>query len=85
MNVLIDEINHVELVERHINESVLFLTNCYMKNISVIYPCTSQYIAECPYNLLLHRLIQNIQFNHKDKYLDIRTLMSYVDYYYDIE
>ena len=85
MNNLLMELESVNCTEDVINMHIKYIAYCYVNNITDLATMISNksVIYNCSYNYILGRLVDYIKRKYK-VFIDENTLMTYLDYYYDL-
>ena len=84
MNELMYELENAQKTEDSIDNLVRYIAYCYVNNITScanILHCNSK-VYDCSYNYVLHRLVEYITTKYKIN-IDVVTVMSYLDYYFN--
>ena len=87
MNNLLFELENVHKTEVALDMQIKYIAYCYVNNITDMATMISKNnnFYDCSYNYVLHRLIQYIRIKYNNSvHVDINTLMTYLDYYYDL-
>jgi hypothetical protein len=84
MNDLRLELENVNNTENAITMHIKYIAFCYANNITDLATMISDKstIYNCSYNYVLGRLIDYIKRKYT-VFIDEKTLMTYLDYYYD--
>lgn len=84
MDVLLDEINRVEKQTILFEEDITYLATCYInEDTNFELPMSDEdTIIEIEYDVLVKKVKEKVMQLDPNIQIDVRTLMSYIDYYY---
>ena len=86
MDDLLEEITKVEKTEQSIISIISYVAFNYHNNITVFETLKfKNIISDCSYNYILDRLVDHVQENYRNVYIDKRSLMTYLDCFYEID
>ena len=84
MDALSDELNNVANQMHLFDKDIHYLAMCYInEDTNFELPMSDDdTIIEIEYNVLVHKVTEKIRELNPTIQIDVRTLMSYIDYYY---